>query len=437
MYQAPQKLGKKKMIELIVLIFLILWGLVFIINYVRYTDSKPLILAIHVSKEYDDGVLDEYIGLGYIYRSYRRTSISREEFVPFWVMRETPQSEADLPKALTDYEVPNNSRHADKFRGLLYYYSKGKLLGTYKCINSSGNCEKATGGYDKYNIVNTDPINRLEKQRTMNTLYDKFAFVDDSADQEISYGNSNYVRTIYLYNFLDEEKEILAKFADVKESTYIENKDLADGENNRYIVKSAENNKWGLISISENGNITEVLPYEYESINYDTDTGYYILCKDNIWFIYDLQDKKTVSAESVDPIYDVWRNDNLTYYFKTGRTRTIGEETFVDYKIYRIDGKEFLNVDKVTLIVPRSNCVFYLTSIDNVLHFIDYSKEEKYKLQLAFSEMDYDELTHPAFQITRENKGVITLKVYKGRELKYDYENVVVNTVRWENNEQR
>ena len=96
-----------------------------------------------------------------------------------------------------------------------------------------------------------------------------------------------------------------------------------------------------------------------------------------------------------------------------------------------------MNVDKVTLIVPRGNCVFYLTATDSVLHFIDYSKEEKYKLQLAFSNMESDDFNHPAFEIAREYNGIITLKVYQGRELKYDYENVSINTVRWENNEER
>ena len=122
MYQTPQKLSKKKIIELCILIFLVLYGLVFLINYIRYTQSKPLILAIHVSSEYDDGVVDEYIALGYIYRSYRRSSISREELVPFWIGRENPESEADLPDVLTDYEVPTNSRREDKYRGLLYYF---------------------------------------------------------------------------------------------------------------------------------------------------------------------------------------------------------------------------------------------------------------------------------------------------------------------------
>lgn len=435
MYQEPQKMSSKKKIELAVLLILIFWGILFIFNYVRYTQSKPLFLAVHTKTEYEDGVVEEYMSLGYTYRSYKRNSITREEFVPFWVLRENPESESDLPKALTDYNIPENPSHRDKFRGLLYYYNiQGELLGTYKCINSSGECEKAFGGYDFYNIINKDPITRLKKQHTLGSIHNKFAFIDDSFPQESKYGDLTYNRIVYLYQFLTDDPVIMAAYADVKESTYDENYEVAAGENNRFIVKSIENGKWGIISISEAGTIEEVLPFEYDSINYDADTSYYIMCKDDSWYVYDLYNKKKVSAESVDVIYDVWRNDNLTYYFKTGRDRTVGTESFVDYSIYRIDGKKFLSGDRITQIVVRSNCVFYLTEKDSTLHFIDYSGEEKYKLKLAFSKVDHDDFSHPAFEIFYEMNGVITFRVYKGRELSYSFDTYSVNTKHWEYN---
>ena len=74
----------------------------------------------------------------------------------------------------------------------------------------------------------------------------------------------------------------------------------------------------------------------------------------------------------------------------------------------------------------------YLTSTDNKLHFIDYSKEEKVTLQLYFSEMKNNELSHPAFSIRREAENFISLDVYKGRELAYDYETFGVNIKTWE-----
>lgn len=439
MYEAPKKMTQKKKIELLILVLLIIWGILFIINYMRYTESKAPIFALHVPREYDDGVVDEYISLGYVYRSYKRNSISKEEFVPFWVGLENPEAKPDLPVIDMSYNVPENPRKEDKHRGLLYYYNrKGEFLGTYKCLNSSLDCNKAFSGYDSFNTQNKDALTKLDQQRTLGTLHDKFAFIDDSLEQDYEYGDLNYSRIVYLYRFLDDDEndpEILAKWADVKESTFDENYNLGYGYQNKYIVRSADNGKWGLVEIKESGTIEEIMPYEYDSITYDSDTDYYIVCKDGNWYIYDLDNDKIVSAESVNPIYNVWRNDNMTYWFKTGRDRTVGDETFVDYKIYRIDGKELLNEDKVTQVIERGNCYVYLTSTNNTLNFADYSGEVRYKLKLNFNKMHHNELTHPAFELMGETKGIMIFKVYDGRELKYDFETYSVNTKHWDYNE--
>ena len=73
--------------------------------------------------------------------------------------------------------------------------------------------------------------------------------------------------------------EILAKFADVKHLKLEEYTELGTGDDYKYIVKSMDNHLWGLIKIKNSGKIEQVLPYEYESMTYDIDTGYYILCK--------------------------------------------------------------------------------------------------------------------------------------------------------------
>ena len=38
---------------------------------------------------------------------------------------------------------------------------------------------------------------------------------------------------------------------------------------------------------------------------------------------------------------------------------------------------------------------------------MDYGKTERYKIKLYFSEMHYDDFSHPAFQLYAENKGVL------------------------------
>lgn len=442
MYHVPQKMSTKKKIELVVLICLILWGILFIVNYVRYTDGKKPIVALHIPHKYDDGTVDEYISLGYVYRAYKRNSVTKEEFVPFWVLMENPKALPDLPVVETGYNVPENPRKYDNYKGLVYFFDRGDLIGTYKCINTSVGCTKALSGYDSYNTTNNDPLTAFEAQPVLATIHGKFAFIDDSVEQNLTYGEPGYSRTVYLYRFLNEDldedgkkPEILAKYADVKMSEYVEDDEYGIGHNNKYIVKSMDNKKWGLINISKNGTITNVLEFEYDSISYDADTDYYILCKDGLWSIYDLDKETVVSAESVDPIYNVWTNNNLTTYFKTGRERTIGSETFIDYKIYKLNGQEFLTTDKVTQVIERDTFVMYVTAEDNKLHFMDYAKKEKYVVQLYFSEMVHDKYTNPAFEIQNENDKVMILRIYQGRDLTYDFESLTVFTVKWENNE--
>ena len=432
----PPKLTKKKMIELIIIVAAILWVLLFALNYFRYTKSKPLILSIHLHEEYKDGYVDEYISLGYTYRKYSRLSISREELVPFWVFRENPAVINDLPQVEKDYHVPDNYRHEDKYMGLLYYYSteNSDLLGTFKCINSSSDCEKATTGWDKFNILDADPLTRRGTYKFA-TMYNKYAWVDDSSRQSVKYGETGYVRTIYLYQFSKKDPKVLARYADIKETSYNDIKELANYDDYTYIVREYNTDKWGIIRVNESGSVTQLLPFEYESVNYDYDTGLYIVCKDGSWFAYDLKQEKKMSVESVDIIYDVWKNVNNSYYFKTGHKRTIGSEQFMEYSIYRFDGAEFLKGDHITEIMPKKNYIMYLTASDSKLHFIVYSKKEKYTVQLNFSQMEHDQYTHPAFDIYYDNDYSLSLKIYDGRELKYGYEVITVFTQNWDFND--
>ena len=71
MYEAPKKVSGKKLIEICVLLFLIFWGVILLINYRRYCDTKKPILMIHLKNEYDDGYTDNYVGLFYNIRYYR------------------------------------------------------------------------------------------------------------------------------------------------------------------------------------------------------------------------------------------------------------------------------------------------------------------------------------------------------------------------------
>lgn len=432
MYDAPKKMDKKKKIELVIALFLILWVLAFAIDYYRYTKSEPLIFAIKPKAvKYDDGTVTENIGLGYIYRKYDRNSIKREEFVPFWVLRKNPKSKDALPETHKDYEVPKNPTRSDKYKSLLYFYdSHYDLVGTYKCINTSRDCVKAFSGYDTYNIQNTEPLTALKEQPIVGLYEDRYAFVDDSVSQNEEYGSLQYLRTIYLLDV--KENKIIANYEDVKFWDY-DNFDKARiAKNGNAIVKNAKSRKWGIINISKDGEIKEVLPDVYDSITYDIDTGYLIMCYKNNWFVYDLKKKEKVSKEYTDVIYDVWKNSNQTYYIKTGVYRTIGNDSRMNYKIYNIDGKALLDKDEIINVYETPTFILYVDYTDKSIHFIDYTGEVKHEpIPLYFTELVHDKTTNPAFSFTLSDTGYFMLRVYKGRELKYDFEQISFSTVYW------
>ena len=429
MYENKTPLTKKKVTEVIILICLVVWGLFFLIDYVRYSSGNPPIFALRLKAKYDDGYVKEYYGLGYVYRNYNRDSIHKVEFGPFWMPRQNPVATPDIPPTHKDYEVPSNNMRLEKYMGLIYFYnSKNKLIGTYKCINTVVECNRAFSGHDKYNILNNDPFTKTPAYK-MEVINEQYAFIDDSSPQQSKYGDVGYNRIIYLFDI--KSNKIIARYSDVKGSIMDSSYEIATGEKSRYIVKNHKNDKWGLISISTKGNITEELGFEYDSINYDQDTGYYILSKDDKWFVYDLYKKEIKSIETADPIYDVWCNSNNTFYIKTGKERIVGSNNFIQYKVYRIDGKEFLTENEIVHIIEKAKYIMYISRTDKKLKFMDYRGDIKYEVQLYFTVMDSDDLHHPAFRIDYDKKDYLVLWVYKGRELEYDYEQVYLDTLNW------
>ena len=436
MYKNPLKMDKKKKIELAVLIFLIIWGVVFGVNYILYTKSEKPILMLPLKRKYADGTVTQYLGLGYTYRIYDRVSIKTEEFVPFWKPLQKAQvQENGLPVLEKGYNVPNNISRLDKYKGLLYFYSKGKLLGTYKCVSTTTGCIKAFSGYDKYNIENAEPLTRLKEQPVIDSYAERFGFVDDSYEQSVEYGSNQYVRTIYILDIT--ENKLVARYADIK----YDHLDMFDkariADNGNVIVKDEKTKKWGIINLSKEGKISQVLPFEYESVNFDQDTGYFILMKDNRWYVYNLEKKTKISDDFDDVIYDVWENSNMNYYVKTGVKKTVGEDSFINYKIYNIDGEGLLTKDNVSNVYETDKWIMYLDRGDKRLHFIDFSGEEKiktglYPVQLNFTEMEYDKLTHPAFEMSLGGNGYLRLKIYNGRSINDDYKEVSFSTITWD-----
>lgn len=341
-----------------------------------------------------------------------------------------PEAKSSLPETYKDYEVPKNSSHLDKYKGLLYFYKGSKLIGTYKCINTSKDCEKGLSGYDEYNILNTDPLTALDEQPMMLFYLNRYAFVDDSFEQSVEYGDKQYIRTIYLFDV--KENKILAEYKDVKHIGVDYWGKGTGTENGDFIVRDVETRKWGIINLKEDGTITEVLPFKYESVNYDEDTGYYILKEDEIWYVYDLEKKEKITPDEKNVIYDVWINTNLTTYYKTGTRRIVGNEEYINYKVYKNDGTAFLVRDNLLNIFATERFVMYLYKEDQSLYFIDYTGEIKYgPIKLYFTELEHDKLHHPAFEFELTNSGFMKMKIYQGQELKYDYDSLYFSTKYW------
>ena len=75
----------KRIIEICLLVLFIGYLVLFLIDYNRSKNSeKPLIVVNTKEKEYDDGKVSEYFSLGWVYREYRRETITDNEIAPFW-----------------------------------------------------------------------------------------------------------------------------------------------------------------------------------------------------------------------------------------------------------------------------------------------------------------------------------------------------------------
>ena len=421
MYNEKPSMSKKKKIELLIGILALVWLLFLMVNYFRYTNGKTPILTLHRTQKYSDGTVESYYGLFYTYRSYKRTAITGEEFVPFWKPKQNPKPITDIPETYKNYNIPDNKMHSDKYMGLLYFYKGSKLVGTYKCINTSIDCEKVTTGADEYDIAYSNPFTKPEIRYQIEDVYDAYAWIDDSEEQQVDRDSPAFKKTIYLFDI--KNNKILARFGDVKgldyDSIY---KKLKSNEYN-YIVKDYKTNKWGIIHIDEDGTIEQRLNYEYDSINYDDDTKYYIVKKDDMWTVYDLNKDVNISDSYSDIIYDVWTNRNRTTYVATGKLHIIGDYSYIDYKIYRADGEPFLTDDDIVGFYPKDNYMFYIKRSTNKMYFINYAKVNKAEYQLYFAETLNTKKHKPCVEITKVKDEYISFTIYKSSDPNADYEN--------------
>lgn len=85
------KVKKGEVIKVVLLAIIIIWIIIFFIDYFRARQSKtPLFCISEETKEYDDGTVYSCTGLGYKMYKYDRSSVDATvEFGPFFIKERT------------------------------------------------------------------------------------------------------------------------------------------------------------------------------------------------------------------------------------------------------------------------------------------------------------------------------------------------------------
>ena len=86
-----EKVKKGDIIKIVVLALIIIWIIIFFIDYFRARQSKtPIFCLSEQTKEYDDGTVYSCTGLGYKMYKYDLASIDASiEFGPFFIKERT------------------------------------------------------------------------------------------------------------------------------------------------------------------------------------------------------------------------------------------------------------------------------------------------------------------------------------------------------------
>lgn len=424
MYSLESKKKRRKIIEIIGISIVLIWAIIFLIDYIRFESSKhPLIVFNTQTTKFSDGMVKEYISLGYVYREYNRRSIGDTELTPIWKKMQRPESIDDYPVTYKNYNIPENLNMNIKYKGLIYFYNNSDLVGTYKCINTKSDCSPAVSGNDKYNIQAIDALNSLIEQPFFYIFDKNYAFIDDSYEQANANKNQ-YKRTIYLFNA--KKNKIIAQYADIKYSVVNEAGSYADGANNNFIVMNS-NKKWGIVNIKD-GKIKEVLPFEYESINYSLTTGYYIVKKGDWYVLKDLKTKELTTAFK-EPIINVIKYKNNLII----ETATLIEKNKYSYKLSLDNGTEILNDSNIIQITLHENFITYVTS-DLNLFITDYENNKLItdQIKLYFSTFAATKDTLGAYEITvLTDFEQIKISVPRAKELLSTYDVYYYDLTTW------
>lgn len=363
---------KKRIIAIVILVLIVLYLGLFLNDIRRFhKGEKPLITISQKVKEYDDGKVETYTSLGWVFRYYLRETINQNEIAPIWskIKKDNELNrtiiDQDLPELETNYTIPDNISKKEKEKGVLFFYDKDEnLLGTYKCVLSENDCEVATSAV-------LDEDNNVRDYNTkMDIINNRYVFI-----KEVKNANTQAEeKHVYLYDI--NAKHLIAGYQDVRYTTsYTDDNNKSHGliDNTKFIIK--KNDLWGIDEVLK-GRISHFEECKYQYIGYNTETNLYVFetAKDNWgankWIAFDAN-KKLYTApinEKIDSFY--YKNDRI-YLLAYVKNETTGKK---NYLLYNQEGENVLVKEDIDDLKAYDKFLVYTK--DQYLYLIDYDGKE-------------------------------------------------------------
>lgn len=404
-----KKLRRKKVMTrritviIVLVIFLAYLGL--LLNDIRrfHNGELPLIvLSSNINEDYDDGKVETYTSLGWLFRYYYRETIRTQEIAPFWApeaMKDVLNRtiDANLPEVEKDYDIPTNTNYRSKIGSVLFFYGDNQeLIGTYKCLLSESDCEIAESAY----LIEYDKMIR-NSNVPMAIVNNRYVFIAEYKSK----GTSAEEKHVYLYD--TKAKRLIAEYEDVRYSEIvtkeIDNRREEQGgiDKSKFICK--KDGKWGIDDVSQ-GKVTNFVNYEYKLINIDLDTRLYIFyTTQNKWVIFNPNNK--VHTSPIDKTIE-------SVHYKNGKAYIVAYETVEfdnkNYYLYDEDGNNLLFKENVDNLKAYDDFLIYAK--DDRIYIVNYDGKEaveSIKLYINLNE-SYNNAVKPYSIKVIDNKLVIS-----------------------------
>ena len=362
---------RRRIIVIVTLSFVVLY-LGLLLNDIRrfHKGEKPLITISQKTKEYDDGKVETFTSLGWVFRYYLRETINLNEIAPIWSSIKKDKelerkTDENLPQLDTNYTVPDNISKKEKEKGVLFFYDKDEnLLGTYKCILSESDCDKAISA------IQDEDKNIRSYGTKMELIENRYAFITEYKNIH----SQAEERHVYLYDIT--AKHLIAEYQDVRYTTlYVDddNKNHGLTDENRFIVK--KNDLWGIDEVSK-GRISHFEDYKYQYINYDQENKLYIFKSptDNWgvskWVAFDANKRLYTQpiTEIIESFY--YKNDRI-YILAYVKNENTSKK---NYLLYNQEGQNVLSKDDIDDLKAYDKFLIYTK--DQYLYIIDYDGNE-------------------------------------------------------------